>query len=133
MLSLDIVGVIPRARSEGSGEQAAERGTATEAATRQKLEWIREAAGDCLAALELNTVVYAVVADDRRAAARGLAGRFGLTEEELNVSPNILIGTVGQTVDDLRRRRDELGISYVAVPEFFMEAFAPVAERLAGG
>lgn len=129
----DIVGVIPRPRPEGSGEQAADWSTATEAATRQRLGWVRQAAGDRFAALELNAMVYAVVAtDDRRAAARQLAGRFGLAEEEVLASPHVLVGTVGQMVDDLRRRRDELGISYVTVPEYFVDAFAPVAERVVG-
>ena len=129
----DIVGVIPRPRPDGSGEQAADWRTATEAATRQRLEWVHRAAGDRFAALELNVMVYAVVVtDDRRAAAQQLAGRFGLSEEEVIASPYFLVGSVGQMLDDLRRRREELGISYVTVPEFFMEAFAPVAERLGG-
>jgi hypothetical protein len=34
--------------------------------------------------------------------------------------------------DELRRRRDELGVSYVAVGEAFADTFAPVTELLAG-
>jgi probable F420-dependent oxidoreductase len=129
----DIVSIIPRARPEGTGQQSADWSTATEAATRQKLDWIRQAAGDRFTTLELNTMVYAVViADDRPAGARQLASRFGLTEEEVIASPNILVGSIEQMVDDLRVRREEFGISYITVPEYFMDAFAPVAERLVG-
>jgi probable F420-dependent oxidoreductase len=129
----DIVSIIPRARPEGTGQQSADWSTATEAATRQKLDWIRQAAGDRFTSLELNTMVYAVViADDRPAGARQLASRFGLTEEEVIASPNILVGSIEQMVDDLRVRREEFGISYITVPEYFMDAFAPVAERLVG-
>jgi len=129
----DIVSIIPRARPEGSGQDSADWTSATEAATRQKLEWIRQAAGDRFATLELNTMVYAViVSDDRHAAAGQLAGRFGLTEDEVIASPNILVGSIEQMVDDLRGRREAFGISYITVPEYFMEALAPVVERLAG-
>ena len=34
--------------------------------------------------------------------------------------------------DELRRRRDALGISYFSVNAAFIEPFAPVAELLAG-
>lgn len=129
----DIVSIIPRARPEGSGQDSADWTTATEAATRQKLAWIREAAGDRFAALELNAMVYAVMAsDDRRAAAGQLAGRFGLTSDEVLASPHALVGSTEQMVEDLRSRREAFGISYITVPEYFMEAFAPVVERLAG-
>lgn len=44
----------------------------------------------------------------------------------------ILRGTPAQMADELRRRRDVLGISYFSVNGAFIEQFAPVAELLAG-
>jgi alkanesulfonate monooxygenase SsuD/methylene tetrahydromethanopterin reductase-like flavin-dependent oxidoreductase (luciferase family) len=44
----------------------------------------------------------------------------------------ILRGTPAQMADELRRRRDVLGISYFSVNGAFIEQFAPVAESLAG-
>lgn len=41
-----------------------------------------------------------------------------------------LLGTPDQIADTLRRRRDELGISYIGVSGAFMDAFAPVIELL---
>jgi probable F420-dependent oxidoreductase len=129
----DIVSIIPRARPEGSGQDSADWTSATEAATRQKLSWIREAAGERFATLELNAMVYAVmVADDRRAAAGQLAGRFGLTTDEVLASPHILAGSIEQMADALQFRREVFGLSYITVPEYFIEAFAPVVERLSG-
>ena len=129
----DTVSIIPRARPKGTGQDSADWTTATDAATRQKLEWIREAAGERFAALELNAMVYAVVvANDRQASAEHLAGRFGLTISEVLASPHILIGSPEQMTEDLRLRREKFGLSYITVPEYFMEAFAPVVERLAG-
>ena len=78
-------------------------------------------------------MVYAVmVFDDRHATASQLARRFGLTQDEVIASPNILVGSIEQMVDDLRVRREAFGISYITVPEYFMEALSPVVERLVG-
>ena len=44
----------------------------------------------------------------------------------------LLRGTPRQMADELRRRRDTLGVSYFGVGEAFADAFAPVAELLAG-
>jgi len=44
----------------------------------------------------------------------------------------ILRGSPRQMADELERRRDVLGISYMSVNAAFMEQFAPVIELLAG-
>ena len=44
----------------------------------------------------------------------------------------ILRGTPGQMADELQRRREVLGISYISVNGAFTEQFAPVVELLAG-
>jgi alkanesulfonate monooxygenase SsuD/methylene tetrahydromethanopterin reductase-like flavin-dependent oxidoreductase (luciferase family) len=44
----------------------------------------------------------------------------------------ILRGSTQQMADELRRRRDEIGVSYVSVNAAFLEQFAPVVELLAG-
>lgn len=44
----------------------------------------------------------------------------------------ILRGSVREMADEMRRRRDATGISYIIVNGFCMDAFAPVLELLAG-
>jgi alkanesulfonate monooxygenase SsuD/methylene tetrahydromethanopterin reductase-like flavin-dependent oxidoreductase (luciferase family) len=44
----------------------------------------------------------------------------------------ILRGSPREMADELRRRRDSLGVSYLSVNAAFMEQFAPVMELLAG-
>ena len=44
----------------------------------------------------------------------------------------MLRGSARQMADELRRRRDAFGTSYVAVNAIFTEQFAPVVELLAG-
>jgi len=47
-------------------------------------------------------------------------------------SLTLLRGDVDAMVDELQRRRDAFGVSYVSVNGAFFEALAPVVERLAG-
>lgn len=45
----------------------------------------------------------------------------------------ILRGSPRQMADELLRRREEIGVSYVSVNAAFCVQFAPVVELLAGG
>ena len=44
----------------------------------------------------------------------------------------MLIGTVDRMVEDLRARRERWGISYYTTFEPYLDALAPVVNRLAG-
>jgi probable F420-dependent oxidoreductase len=63
-----------------------------------------------------------------------LSQQMGVDPAELirTGAPSILTGTPQEMADKLRRRRDELGISYIAVNGMFLEQLAPVVEMLAG-
>jgi probable F420-dependent oxidoreductase len=107
--------------------------TATAGATAEKVGWVRDAAGARFDDIELSHTAYlSMVTDDRDAVAAGLGSGFGLDGEQVVAMPNFLIGTVTQIADELERRRDELGFSYVVVGGECQEAMAPVVARLAG-
>lgn len=107
--------------------------TATAGATAEKVGWVREAAGERFADIELSYTAYlTMVTDDREAVAAGLGVGFGLDGAQVLDMPNFAIGTVGQIADELERRRDDLGFSYVVVGGECYEAMAPVVDRLAG-
>ena len=107
--------------------------TATAGATAEKVGWVREAAGDRFDDVELSYTAYlTMVTDDREAVAAGLGLGFGLDAEEVLAMPNFAVGTVTEIADELERRRDELGFSYVVVGGECYEAMAPVVARLAG-
>jgi probable F420-dependent oxidoreductase len=100
-----------------------------------RVDLVRETAGERFERLELNTLVQRViVTDDRRKAARELAtDRWAtLTPDEILESPYVLLGTIDEMVDVLNTRRDRWGISYVMTHEPYMTALAPVVARLAG-
>jgi probable F420-dependent oxidoreductase len=107
--------------------------TGSASATREKIEWIRDAAGERFAGLELNvTVFFTVVTDDRQAMAERMAPGFGLTPEDVLSSPHVAIGTVDQIIEGFQRHREEYGFSYVVFSGDVFEAVAPVVARLAG-
>jgi probable F420-dependent oxidoreductase len=102
-------------------------------ATDEKLGWIREAAGDRLASIELSVTIFlANITDDRDSVATALAGGFGSEPADVLEMPHFLIGTIDQLVETLQRRRDRFGVSYVIVPGDVAEHFAPVVARLTG-
>lgn len=107
--------------------------TGSASATKEKIGWIREAAGDRFDDLELNVTVFvSVVTDDRKGMAERIAKAFGLTAEETLDSPHILIGTVDQIVDELQQGREEFGFTYVVFSGDAFDRMAPVVQRLAG-
>ena len=107
--------------------------TGMAAATDEKLQWIKDAAGDRFDAIELSVTIFlATVTDDRDSMAAGVAAGLGLEPSDILDMPHFLIGTVEQIVEDIQRRRERYGISYVIVPGEVGEAFGPVVERLAG-
>jgi len=125
-----IVGLVPRARRDGSGLDLSDL---SDAATREKLEWVRSAAGERFDSLEINALIQAVaVADQRMTAADQLASRFKVAREVVLETVYVAVGTIDEICETLRQRRERHGISYLTVFERDMEAFAPVVERLAG-
>ena len=125
----DIVGITTRALAGGSKDTRDN----TAAATAQKSAWVREAAGPRFDQIELNVIVSdLVVTNDQRAAASTIAGQYGLNLDEVLDSPQILLGTEDQMVEQLLDRRERYGFSYIVVTEPNMEKLAPVVAKLAG-
>jgi probable F420-dependent oxidoreductase len=111
---------------------AAGVGSSTAAQTTAKVGWVREGAGPRFDDLELEIGAYfTAVTDDGRPVLDRLSGSFGLSPEELAAHPHVLVGPVGAICDELERRRQAYGISYVTVGESVAREFAPVVDRLA--
>jgi len=107
--------------------------SSSEEETKRKVGWVREGAGDRFDELELEIGAYfTFVMDDPGPLLKGMAGSFGYSEEEMRKHPHALFGSVDTICEELERRRDLFGISYVTVGDSAMEAFAPVVARLSG-
>jgi probable F420-dependent oxidoreductase len=125
----DIISVMPASRRDGSGLQETD---ASAEAFARKVGWVRDAAGDRFSAIELNTLVQAVVVTDHpREAAAPLAREYGTDIDQVLETPLLLIGSVAQIAETLERRRERFGISYITVFEKDLESLAKVIDRLA--
>jgi probable F420-dependent oxidoreductase len=127
------VGILPKALPDGTiSEEITERLPGTIA---QKVEWIRQAAGERFDELELNMVIAPLFTERRRQRTEQLMYERGwrdISVEGVLEMPSIFIGTADQIVEDLRRRREQYGFSYFVVADASMEAFAPIVSRLSG-
>jgi probable F420-dependent oxidoreductase len=129
-----IVGIAPRVLEDGRADI---KGCMLEG-TRRKIDVIREAAGERLLELEINTYpsLGSRVTDDPRSAARELRQRgrlrgVELSDEEILGSPHVFVGSVEGLVEKFQSLREGLGISHFFIGEQFRD-FAPVVERLKG-
>jgi probable F420-dependent oxidoreductase len=127
-----IVGINANLRT-GEGESRETAQSLIPAATDQKLAWLREAAGDGFADLEIQSLLgFVHVTDDPSGIARAMAGSFGVSEADAMLAPATLVGSVESIIELLEERRERWQMSYVVVPVESTEALAPVVARLAG-
>jgi alkanesulfonate monooxygenase SsuD/methylene tetrahydromethanopterin reductase-like flavin-dependent oxidoreductase (luciferase family) len=129
-----IVGINPSIHSGEADAAAARNGAASE--TDQKLQWVKDAAGDGYADLEINILQFAtIVTDDRKGTAEMMAPLFGLPPDELETYPHACIGTIDEIAESLQARRERWDSSYIVFQGFdgaTMEAMAPLVAKLRG-
>ncbi len=127
----DIVGINPNLAAGYVGPEVA--ATATASHFRQRVQWVREAAGSRFDQLELQLLSFAVqIVPNGRELLQSMAPAFGLSTEEILEVPIALVGTVDEICETLARRREEYGFSYWVVHDGDVDAFAPVVARMAG-
>jgi probable F420-dependent oxidoreductase len=127
----DIVGINANLRTGQVDAEVAR--SITPAETTKKIEWVREAAGDRFDQIELNTLVgFAMVTDDAPSLAEAMAPNFGLDPAEALQVPFVLAGTIDEMCEELQRRRELWGLTYISFGGGSWEAMAPVVSRLAG-
>lgn len=131
----DTVSLAPRLMPDIHGDPR----SITFAATEEKIGWVRAAAGDRFAAIELNvypSMSETSITDHARRELTELAERLRertgveITPDELAESPNVFIGTLDALVEKLQMIRARLGISSFMLGEF--GKLNPLVERLAG-
>lgn len=94
-----------------------------DATLEQKIAWIKEAAGERFAALELSQTVYDLMITDSGADLSSQAGGPPIPKRPLSTE---------QAVERLLEQRARYGFSYLQISQGQMENFAPVVARLAG-
>jgi probable F420-dependent oxidoreductase len=131
--SADIVGILPKALPDGTiSEDLSERSPET---TARKVEWVRRAAGDRFAEVELSMMISVRIADDHTNAAERWATELGwgpAAGEFLLEMPSRFVGSVDRIAEQMHARRERFGFSYLVVSDRDMEAFGPVVPILSG-
>jgi probable F420-dependent oxidoreductase len=102
----------------------------TDPGTEERVDIVRQEAGDRFRELELNVVVQRV--GSTRHDAEDWAQDSPLSVEDVLGSAFFMIGSAEAIADELREKRERHGFSYWVVFEGAMDAFAPVVSRLAG-
>jgi probable F420-dependent oxidoreductase len=127
----DVVSLNFNNRAGVLGPEGVLSGTAD--ATAEKIGWIREAAGSRFEALELEIGCYfAFVGPGTGKIAEGMGASMGLSADDMRAHPHGLFGEVSEVCEELERRRELYGISYITVGVEARDAFAPVVARLHG-
>lgn len=107
------------------------------AATAKKIDWIKRGAADRFHQIELEIGAYnTIITDHAEPTAAAIGEALGMSSADILNHPHCLIGSIDFICEELQRRREAYGISYVAVLDDgennMAEAFAPVVARLAG-
>lgn len=123
----DIIGIDPRSLPGGGGDPTDITGAAVE----RKIGWIREAAGERWAQLEINIAIWEVDRAFHTRSGSAPPRARGISEEELPLSPHYLVGDTAQMVETLIERRERLGMSYVTLNASDLSILEPVIARLA--
>ncbi len=100
--------------------------------TDRKLAWIRDAAGERYANLEIQTSVIAggITDGDPEPLLQPVATMLGVSSAQLAGCPHVLAGTVEHCIETVRGWRKRWGISYITVPAAIARELAPVVSAL---
>ncbi|MEO8972097.1 MAG: TIGR03621 family F420-dependent LLM class oxidoreductase [Ktedonobacteraceae bacterium] len=94
-----------------------------DASLEQKIAWIKEAAGQREADLELSQTIFDLEITDSRAGLPAQTGGWFIPKRPLSTEEAVAL---------LLEQRERYGFSYLQISEGQMENFAPVVARLAG-
>jgi probable F420-dependent oxidoreductase len=107
--------------------------SSTEDETHKKIEWIKAGAGERFDDIELETATYFISVEGRsEITAESVVARTGMELAELKRFPHAAVGSVEEICEELERRREEYGFSYITVGDAHLDAYLPIVERLAG-
>ena len=127
----DIVSINVNLREGTGGPETAPNGSPER--TREKVAWVREAAGARFADLELNALIgFVMITDEAAGMAEAMAPHFGISPADALHIPLALLGTLDEMVEELEWRRQEYGISYWSIEADSWEAVGPVVSKLTG-
>lgn len=127
----DTVGVNPNLAAGVVGPEVAK--TALGEIYRERIKWIKEAAGDRFDSLDLQVLTFmTAIVPNRAEMIANIAPMFDISPELADDIPLLMIGTEEEIIEQLQKRREELGFNDIVVQGDAMDAFAPIVSKLAG-
>jgi probable F420-dependent oxidoreductase len=127
----DIVSINVNLREGTGGPETAPN--ASPERTREKVGWVREAAGERFDDLELNALIgFVMITDEATGMAEAMAPHFGIKPDDALHIPLALLGTLDEMAEELERRRAEYGISYWSIEADSWQDLGPVVAKLSG-
>jgi probable F420-dependent oxidoreductase len=129
----DIIGF--QTVSTASGVMSNDPSLRLAATVAERVEHVRQVAGDRLGQIELSMVVTVVIADHRQQAAEQFARDrqwSGISVDQVLAMPSVFIGSAVQIVEQMQARRERYGFSYYVVFDHAIDRVAPIVARLAG-
>ncbi len=127
----DIIGINPTLTAGAVGPEAIS--TMTAEAVNDKVDIVRDAAGDRRDHIEMNIRAFMVnVTQDAQGSIERLAKAMGVETKMMAETPFALIGPPAKLIDDLLARRERWGFSYIIVGGEDVDSFAPVVAALCG-
>lgn len=126
-----IVSVVPSLRAGAIGPEVAQ--SATPERYDDRVAWVTEGAAGRTETPELQSwTIFTAVTDDAEPLYAQFSELFGLPIDQVRESPVGMAGTVTSICEQLEKRRDRWGFSYIVIHEGEVDAFAPVVAALAG-
>ena len=129
----DIVGILTT--SVAGGTLTADPAERLAGAVAQKVEWVRQGAGERFHELELSLAPTIIVTDQRRRRTEQYIHERGwqdISVEQVWEMPAVFVGSIDQIIEDMRARRERYGFSYFVISDHDMAEAAPIVARLAG-
>jgi probable F420-dependent oxidoreductase len=129
----DIIGF--QAVSTTQGVMADDPRPRLAAAVAEKVDHVRQTAGERFGRIELSLVATVVISEPRPEAASRLARERGWTSvsaEQVLEMPSVFIGSADRIVEEMQARRERYGFSYFVVMDHALDQAAPIVARLAG-
>ena len=127
----DIIGILPKALTNGTiSEDPVERFAESIA---QKVEWIRQAAGERFDEIELSMVVTVQITHNQHQKAEQIIqqrGWSGITSNQVLEMPSMLIGSIDYITEKLQYLREKYFFSYFVISDTCLETFAPIVTQL---
>jgi probable F420-dependent oxidoreductase len=136
----NIVGLAPRLMPGDQTRPTTDPRSITIAATAEKIGWIRAAAGDRFADLELNCYPSGgpiMITDNARPEAQRRADLlrqqtgYEIDADDVLASPHVYIGSLQGLTEKFLQLREELGITSFMIDQ--LDELAPIVETLAAG